>query len=86
METLPLLKQYISNSLMPKSGLSVLDDKSPLIEEGIIDSLGILSLLNFIQETFSVEIRNEEITPENFETPLAISRLIEGKLSIRRQA
>ena len=57
-----------------------LADDEPLIESEIIDSLGILKLIAFIEEKFKVTIPDEELIPENFETITDIASLIERKL------
>ncbi len=86
MEILNALKHHIGVALMKNQDGSCLKDDQLLIQQGIIDSLGILSLLNFIEDKYSVQIADEELTPENFETPLAISKLIQDKLTHRSRA
>jgi len=39
-----------------------------LVEIGIIDSIGILELINYLGKNFNIEINDEEIIPENFAT------------------
>jgi acyl carrier protein len=50
-----------------------------LIESGAIDSLGIYSLTEFIEEELGVEIADEELLPENFSTIAAIAQLVDSK-------
>ena len=38
-----------------------------LLESGIIDSLGVLELVTFFQQEFSVAASDEDLTPENFQ-------------------
>jgi len=45
-----------------------LDDATPLLSGGAIDSLGILDLMAFVGETLGIEIQDEDFEPENFET------------------
>lgn len=54
--------------------LTVDDD---LIESGIIDSLGIMSLLAFIEERFSLKIPPEDLLPENFSSINSIVALVD---------
>ncbi|MGH8937557.1 MAG: acyl carrier protein [Acidimicrobiia bacterium] len=54
-----------------------------LIDEEIIDSLGIFSLIGYISETFGVEVDPEEVTLENFESIASISQLVSSKLGSR---
>ena len=52
-----------------------------LIASGIVDSLGILRLVAFIEENFSVVVDDTEVVPENFETINAMSSLVQRKRS-----
>jgi len=52
----------------------------PLIEGGLVDSLGLFKLIAFAEEQFDVRIAPEEIVFENFSTINAIVSLIKGKL------
>ena len=61
-----------------RSGIAVGPD-TLLIEEKIIDSMGVVELLAFIEETFGVEVDLEDLTIENFATIKEIAGLINGK-------
>lgn len=56
-----------------------LTNETRLVDEEIIDSLGIFLLVTFIQEHFGVEVGPEDVTLENFETISAIAQLVSGK-------
>ena len=51
-----------------------------LLELGIIDSLGIMKLIVFMEGTFGVEVAEEEIVPENFQTLNLIAEFVEKKM------
>jgi acyl carrier protein len=57
-----ILKKF---PLARKRGLK---DDEPLLETGIVDSLGVLDLVGFIEQEFSISVSDEELTPENFQT------------------
>lgn len=40
----------------------------PLLEGGIVDSLGILDLVAFLEEDFGIQVSDDELVPENFQT------------------
>lgn len=86
MDILESLKRHIAVKIMKKSDGFVLADDEPLIEQGIVDSLGILSLLSFVEEKFSVRITDNELTPENFATPYAMAKMIQEKLMDQKEA
>ena len=75
------LKQFIVSELVRDSSDCEFCETTPLIESGIIDSMGIVKLLAFVDETFSVQISDDEISPENFETLDTLAALVSRKLS-----
>jgi acyl carrier protein len=58
-----------------------LDDDEQLVESGIIDSLGVMSLLSFLEERFSIQIPSEDLVPENFATVATITTLVEHQIA-----
>jgi len=72
-----VIKERIVAEFMGGSGS--LDDDTLLVEEEIIDSLGIFLLLGFIKERFGVDVDPEDVTMENFSTIRAITSLVEKK-------
>ena len=79
MMTADVIREFILSELVQDKSITTLSEKDSLIESGIIDSLGIQKLLVFIEEKVSIQIMDEDIIPENFETIEAIVRLIESK-------
>jgi len=75
-EIIEILKQFITEELAPNSDANELKENQSLLERGIIDSLGIMKLLAYIEEKFQVKVSDEELIPENFETLSAIAELI----------
>jgi len=41
-------------------------DSDPLLESGFLDSLGVLDLVSFVEQEFSVHVADDELVPENF--------------------
>jgi len=56
-----------------------LKDTDSLIDSGVIDSLGIIKLVLFIEETFKISVGAEELNQENFETISSIEKFITHK-------
>jgi len=58
-----------------------------LLESGIVDSLGTLEVVHFLEAEFELIVTDEEMTPENFETARSIAKLVAQKSnSIHPQA
>lgn len=53
-------------------------DGDPLAA-GVVDSLGIAQLLYHIEEAFGVELEDEEVIQENFESVSLLARLVDSK-------
>lgn len=65
--------------LADRPGLQLAADEN-LIDADVIDSLGIMMLVGFIEKDFGIDIDPEEILLENFETIAAIEGLIRAKI------
>lgn len=59
-----------------------LTDTDQLLERGIIDSMGVLELISFVQEEFSVQVSDSDVTEENFGTLSGIARYILSKRGV----
>jgi acyl carrier protein len=75
-----LVREFILQEFMQDKSPSLLTDDTRLVDEEIIDSLGIFQLVNFLQERFGIEIGPEDVTLENFETTKAMISLVESRL------
>jgi acyl carrier protein len=71
-----IINDYISRELINREDLLPLRNDTPLIETGILDSLGLLSLLVFLEEQFHIWVDDYEVIPENFHTVDAICAYI----------
>lgn len=80
MDVLTSVRGYIEKSF-PRKGLGQLADDAPLLESGIVDSMGILQLVGFLESEFSIVVDDEDILPENFETMTSIVNLVVTKVA-----
>jgi acyl carrier protein len=76
------LKQFIEDQIIKGQKEINLLNSTNLIEEGIIDSLGIMKLLTFVEESYNLQISDEELLPENFESLKAICAMVKSKINV----
>lgn len=57
-----------------------------LIDNGYIDSTGIIGLIAFIEKAFSINVRDQEIVPENFESLNNILAYVNKKVAVSNSA
>ena len=57
-----------------------LDDQVSFLESGIVDSMGILEIINFIKEGFQVVVADDELLPENLDSIDNIANYLDNRL------
>ncbi len=56
-------------------------DEELFLRAGIIDSMGMLQLVAFLQEQFGIEILDEDLVPENLDSVARAAAFVERKLN-----
>jgi acyl carrier protein len=73
------IKEYITKNLLFSSdGFNYPEDAS-FIEEGIVDSQGVMDLVFFVEESFKVQVKDTEIVPDNFDSVSKVAAYIRRK-------
>ncbi len=73
------IRQYVrENFILGQEDLE-LSDRDSFLESGIIDSTGILELIAFVEESFDIEILDEEMLPENLDSISNAANFIRSK-------
>lgn len=85
METVILQIEQLRNfiSEITFTDIEKIQEDTLIFEEGIFDSLGFLSLISFLDEKFGIEVGNEELSEENFESIKAIVAYIAKKKDLQ---
>jgi len=78
LDTKQLLTDYISQELL--GGHEGLEENDNLLASGMLDSLGMLRLMGYIQEELGVQVPPEDFTIDNFRTVRAMSEYLNGRI------
>lgn len=70
------LSSYIKNEIMRNPKANLREDED-LLSAGILDSLAILQLVAFIEESFKIKIPDEDVVFENFQSIDSLSHYLE---------
>ena len=73
------IRNFLAENFQLSSVGFTLSDDVSLLEEGVIDSTGILELTTFVEATFGITVADEEIVPENFDSVDKIAAYVESK-------
>jgi acyl carrier protein len=77
-------RAYITENFLYARPNYVVSDDEHLMEKGVVDSMGIVELIAFLQERFGVEPADDEITEDNFATLRRIAAFVLGKLGAQQ--
>ena len=67
-DTKASIKKFIADSFLYREGIDELGDGDSLLENGVIDSTGILELVAFLEKTFNIRVADDEVVPENLDS------------------
>lgn len=73
------IKQYLAENFLFSDDGYQLSDSASFLEEGVVDSTGVLELVMFVEETFDITVEDEEIVPENFDSVAQLAGYIHRK-------
>ncbi len=72
---------FVKNHIIDENETILLKDNTQLIDGCIIDSMGMIKLLTFLEEELSVKIADDELNPDNFKNIVSICKIVEKNLS-----
>jgi len=79
MEYTEVVREFvIENFLFGDSG-GLESDGASLLENGIIDSTGVLELVTFLEESFGITVEDDELIPENLDSVENVTKFLERK-------
>jgi acyl carrier protein len=79
-----VVRNFIVQSFPLARRRNITDDDN-LLETGVIDSLGVLEIVTFLREEFSLEVEDDELTPENFQSITAIAGFVGQRTRLQQE-
>ena len=62
------VKSFLITNFFLDTATITLDSETSFLENGIIDSTGILEVIQFIEETYEIKVEDNEMVPENLDS------------------
>jgi len=73
------IRQFIAETILfSEDGFGYGDDAS-FLDEGIIDSTGVVELVLFVEETYGFAVDDDDIVPDNFDTVNNLVRYVQER-------
>jgi acyl carrier protein len=74
-----IIRNHIAKDILFNNKGYPYSDEASFLENGIIDSMNVMELLMFVEETFKLEVADEEIVPDNFDSVSKIVTFVRRK-------
>jgi len=73
------IKDYIANNFLFSDNGYMYPDNTSFLEEGIVDSTGVLELVLLVEENFGLEVPDSDLVPRNFDSVTNLAAYIRFK-------
>ena len=83
MEIKSAIRQFIAENVLLGVHQATIEDSTPLVTGGLIDSIGMIGLVAFLESQFKVEFDPREINVQHLNTLEQIEELIRKKTGVR---
>ena len=77
-----VLREFILKRF-PLARKRQIGNSDPLLESGLLDSMGVLEVVTFLEESYSIIISDEDLVPEKFQTIDCIAAFVQSKVSVK---
>ena len=78
-ENAQIIRAFIIENFLFSSSDNGLKDTDSFLENGVIDSTGVLELISFLEEKYAIQVQDEEIVPENLDSINAVVAFLRRK-------
>jgi len=75
MEIIKTIRKFLIENFLFEEDENVRNETS-FLENGILDSTGVLELIAFLEETYGIEVEDEEVIPENLDSIANVAQYI----------
>jgi acyl carrier protein len=73
------IKQHISKNILFSGQDFAADDDASFLENGIIDSLGFMELVAFVEKEYGIKVAPQDLVPDNFDSVNKLSRFVSSR-------
>jgi acyl carrier protein len=77
--TLEIIKSFVQGTFPTGTKENCIEEDMSFLESGLIDSMGVLELVDFLEGQFGIAVEDSELVPENLDSIRNICRYLESK-------
>jgi acyl carrier protein len=75
------IREFLIANFLPDVSADDIGGDDDLLANGVIDSLGLLTLISWVEEHFSISVEDDDLSPDKFRSVDAICAYVDGALS-----
>jgi acyl carrier protein len=79
MEIEAQIKEFIAKNILFSDAEFSHSDDASFLQEGIIDSIGVMELVTYVGTAFGITVSPEDVTPDNFDSVSKLANYIQRK-------
>lgn len=73
------IRNYIAQNILFNNKGYPYQDNTSFLDNGIVDSINVMELVMFVEETFHIKVKDEEIVPDNFDSVECLAHYVNSK-------
>lgn len=77
------IQEFILREVAPGQDIDSLQPEADLLASDVIDSLGIVQLISFLEDRYAIKVDDDDLAPENFRSVESIVQFVEAKRAQR---
>jgi len=78
------LRQFVVDNFLYGEGEEQLSNDDSFLQKGLVDSMGILTLVSHVQEKYAISVADEELVPENWDSVRRMADFVQSKLGVAK--
>jgi acyl carrier protein len=78
------IKKYIAQNILFSGSSYPYPEDASFLENGIVDSMNVMELVMFVEETFQLKVEDQDIVPDNFDSVARLAKFVEKKTASTR--
>ena len=78
------VRQFVVDNFLFGEGAEQLSNDDSFMDKGLVDSMGILTLVAFVQEKYRISVGDEDLVPENWDSVRRIAGFVHSKSHVAK--
>jgi acyl carrier protein len=77
------IHRFVLEDLASSKGIGHFSETDQLIDNGVIDSLGIFRLVKFLEDRFGIQVPDDDVISDNFQTVADMEQYVQSRMARR---